>query len=819
MKRLLFFGCWLVAVAALGIGTSEAQQRYIKVFAGGDEVYSAPTTGSNSLRFANGNAMFIHNGTISPIAITAIDSMVFVTITDSIPNTDPDTTSGNDTVAVDTASAISIVWDGDSVTIVNPYASQGVGISSVGGHVTVNSTIDSAYLPYLLKGSSTDGSLTVTTEEKVLLRLDSLSLASASGPAICMLSDRKLVLDLVGDNSLADAAGGTHKGALQAQGKLAFQGSGSLSVSGMTKHAIQSAGRCAMNSGTVNVLTAVKDGMNVDDFVMYGGSVSVTNPNGDGIDGDQGLVEINGGTVTVNCSAADAKGICCDSSMTISGGTVNVTVSGNQSKGLKSGGNMLITDGDITVNANGTVVVTNYNPSYCSGLKVGGNLIMTGGTLTSTCSSSNAGGKAVNVDGNITIGGGTLNLTALGNCVKYSSSATTYDSYASACLKANGNISVSGGTITANAGGRAITTDRNYSQSGGSVTTSTNKAGFTVTGSGTSCTDGFAAACLKADSNITFTGGSFNGASTGTGGRGIVANGTLTVGTLGAADSLLSIYVTTSGAPVNASSGGGWGGGSSSDYWKGLPKGVKIEGNITINSGHLQSYCSQTSGSTTGEAIESKDSLFIHGGTVEANAYDDAINANSYINITGGKVWAYARGNDGMDCNGTRIDISGGTVICRGTEVAIDDNGDRNGKLYITGGTIVLVGGNMGTTEATPQVTGQKSIKITSNTSTLLTNGIAIKNETSGNVVVTFKWLTVSGNGFVTYTPSPLFNGPKPPPGGSSSPIYISSPDLQTGSTYKYYSSPTISGGTNWHGLYSGATVTTSGSGTNLTLQ
>lgn len=815
MKRVVLFG--IMALMGLMGGMAQAQQRYIKVYSGGQEVYSVPTTGNNSLRCIGGNATFSHNGTTTSFALTEIDSMVFVMVT----NGDPDTTSGGDTVDVDTTSAISITWNGSSVDIVNPYASLGVSITNAGGHVTVNSTLDSAYIPYLLSGSSSDGSLTITSVEKVLLQLDNLSLTSSSSPAINMASDRKAVLDLVGTSTLSDAAGGTHKGALQAAGKLAFQGAGTVSVSGLTKHAIQSAGRCTMNSGTVNVLTAVKDGMNVDDFVMYGGTVNVTNPNGDGIDGDQGLVEINGGTVSVNCTADDVKGICCDSSFTVTGGNITVTVSGDQSKGLKSSGNMTFLGGETTVNANGTIVITNYEPSYCTAIKVGGTLMMVSGTVTATCASSNAGGKAVSADGDIIVSGGVMNLTAQGNCAKYNITSTTYDSYASACLKANGNITVSGGTVTANAGGRAITTDRNYTQSGGTVTTTTNKAGFTVTGSGSSCTDGFAAACLKADSNIVFVAGTFNGASTGTGGRGIVAGGTLTVGNTGAADSLLNIYVTTSGAAVNATSGGGgWppGGGGESDNWKGLPKGVKIEGNITVNSGHLQSYCSQTSGSTTGEAIESKDSLLVHGGTVEANAYDDAINASTYIGITDGKVWAYARGNDGMDCNGTRIDISGGTMICRGTEVAIDDNGDHGGKLYITGGTVILVGGNMGTTEATPQVTGQKAVKITSNTSTLLNNGLAIKNETAGEIVLIFKWPTVTGNGFMSYMPMPLTSDPKPPGGGGSG-IYISSPDLQTGSTYKYYSSPTISGGSHWHGLYDGATVTTSGNGTNLTLQ
>ena len=100
---------------------------------------------------------------------------------------------------------------------------------------------------------------------------------------------------------------------------------------------------------------------------------------------------------------------------------------------------------------------------------------------------------------------------------------------------------------------------------------------------------------------------------------------------------------------------------------------------------------------------------------------------------------------------------------------------------------------------------------------------------------MTYKWPSFSGNGFVSsvmpvldesydgHTSMPLYNGPKPPGGGgggssSSSGIYISSPSITSG-TYTYYTSPTISGGTQWHGLYSGASVTVSGSGTSVTAQ
>ncbi|MBQ9418218.1 MAG: carbohydrate-binding domain-containing protein [Bacteroidales bacterium] len=781
----------------------------------------------------------------------------------------------------DTGSAVRITWDGTSTTVVNPYATRGITVTASGGHVVVASTIDSSKITYILSGTSSNGSLTLTTDSAIVMRLNSLTLTSPSSSAISISSSKKTTVELVGTSTLSDGTSSTGKGTLQTTDKFTFQGSGTLNVSGLKKHGIQSSGKTTISSGTINILTAVKDGMNVDNFVMNGGTVNVTNPNGDGIDADQGYIKITDGTISINCSGNDVKGLCCDSTLTISGGnitialsgydskgiksdsamflnggtieitstgdtckgiscnstltitggTATITVSGLASKGIKTDGNLVVNGGNTTVKANGTVYIANYEPSYCTGVKVDGMMRMLSGSLTATCASTNAGGKAISADGNIVIGGGTLSLTAQGTCAKYQASSSTYDSYSSQCLKSNGSITISGGTVTATAGGRAINADKHYTQTGGTVTTSTSASGFTITGSGTSCTDGFAPACLKADSNITFTAGSFSGTSTGTGGRGIVGDSLLTVGTLNAENSLLQIYVTTSGAAVNATSSN-----SSSDYWKGLPKGVKIEGNIVVNSGYLQSYCSQTSGDPTGEAIETKDSLFVHGGYVEANAYDDAINADTYIKITGGYVWAYARGNDGMDCNGSRIDVSGGTLICRGTEVAIDDNGDHGGKLYVTGGTIVLIGGNMGTTEATPSVSNQKSLTLGSSssggmtppgqggssTSNLATNGFTVKNSSS-TAIFTFKWPTFTGSGFESVASSSSSTkggggGGQPGGGQSGSKVWITSPSITSGS-YTYFSSPTISGGISWHGLYSGATVTTSGSGTSVTAQ
>ena len=58
-------------------------------------------------------------------------------------------------------------------------------------------------------------------------------------------------------------------------------------------------------------------------------------------------------------------------------------------------------------------------------------------------------------------------------------------------------------------------------------------------------------------------------------------------------------------------------------------------------------------------------------------------------------VCAYSLGNDGIDANGDCY-IKGGVVYAIGTsspEVAVDANSEGGYKLYLTGGTLVAVGG------------------------------------------------------------------------------------------------------------------------------
>ena len=266
----------------------------------------------------------------------------------------------------------------------------------------------------------------------------------------------------------------------------------------------------------------------------------------------------------------------------------------------------------------------------------------------------------------------------------------------------SGNIYIEGGTInitvTADAA-KGIKGEGDMKISDGDITVKT-------TGGGVWDSDKVktkASACLGADGNMTISGGTLNLTSTGAGGKGINGDGTFTA-TGG------TVVVKTSGNAVVASSNGTLSTVSSSQQldhydsdYKSSPKGIKIDGAITISDNAVISVTTTGAG---GEGIESKTSIDITGGQVTVNASDDAINA-SYnddtkslsnagdLTISGGYVYARSTGNDGIDANGN-VYIKGGLVYAIGTstpEVAIDANSEEQKKLYVTGGTIIAIGG------------------------------------------------------------------------------------------------------------------------------
>lgn len=277
-----------------------------------------------------------------------------------------------------------------------------------------------------------------------------------------------------------------------------------------------------------------------------------------------------------------------------------------------------------------------------------------------------------NGSGSLSVTGNTNNGIHSADYITFSNGCNIYVKVAkNHGVKANDGIFINGGILNVEvsaAAAKGINSESHIIINGGRTTVLT-------TGNGAYDTTDKSvkgAACIKTDSTLTVNGGELWLKSTGSGGKGI--NVDMEANFNGG-----SVYVVTTGGQYKINND------SSS------PKGIKVDGNINISGGRIWV---RTSG-YNGEGIETKKQMTITGGEVASYAYDDAINSKSNMTITGGYVYAQGQHNDGLDANGNCY-IKGGTIfaICSGTpEVAIDANTEGGYKLYVTGGTIVAVGG------------------------------------------------------------------------------------------------------------------------------
>ena len=325
-------------------------------------------------------------------------------------------------------------------------------------------------------------------------------------------------------------------------------------------------------------------------------------------------------------------------------------------------------------------------------------------------------------------------------------------------IRGNDAVIVTGGVINVNVTGTAdkgISTDGEVRIDGGRTTIITS-GGYEYDSD-----DQDYAACsgIKADSIININGGEVNVKSTGTGGKGLNCDDKININ-----DGV--IHIITTGKRQKDSKGSV------------SPKGIKADGDITINGGQTQVRL-EGSGDGT-EAIESKSEIHIEAGTVECYSYDDAINSAGNLYIDGGYVYARSYNNDGIDAN-KNLYINGGVVIAEGAsqpECGID--AAEQYKAYINGGTVIAVGGGM---QAIDSSSKQASIAVTVSMGTT----IGVLDESTAIL------------GYTT------------PSSDSGTALMISSPSFKSGSSYTLRAGCEISGGTAFYDLTTGCTI---GSGT-----
>ncbi|MBR4729738.1 MAG: carbohydrate-binding domain-containing protein [Prevotella sp.] len=332
---------------------------------------------------------------------------------------------------------IKIEYKGATATVNVPSSITNVVSSVNGANVTITSNSTNKEYTYQVKGTSTDGSLTINGDYKMTLQLAGVTLTNAhGGAAIDVECGKRIAVELADGtvNTLCDAASGSQKAALYFKGHAEFKGSGTLNVSGKLKHAISAKEYIELKSstGTINVLEAVSDGIHCGKgkqnnennyFLIKGGVVNITNVGGDGIDSDDyGVVRIEGGTLSVNIKD-DASGLKADSTVTIKEGILNISVKGEDSKGIRANHTVNIMGGRTTIIVEGDGSKGIKAKRYESGSTVlnGGFLNISGGELSVQCTGGNLPAEsgftkcvAVSVDADLKQTAGDVDITVTG---------------------------------------------------------------------------------------------------------------------------------------------------------------------------------------------------------------------------------------------------------------------------------------------------------------------------------------------------------------------------------------------------------------------
>lgn len=655
---------YAIPVLSLLTGFAFGQQK-IRVHNSGNTMYAKEISAVDSIKLDGTYAKFKLSDATSTLNIqkTLVDSLTF------------------NTAAV-TLDKIYIIYNGtDNATIINPFVTQGVNITATAGTVVVAATSGIDNLEYNILGSSANGSLTMATDKNANLVLNNLTLTNPSGAAFSITGAKTttILLSPGTTNTVSDGSASTKNGTITTDGPIIIGNTGTLLVTGVKKHGINTSSTITIQNGTTTISSAASDGLHSEGYVMTGGNLNVLSSLGDGIDAGNGAISISAGTINITSTAADVKAIKGGTSViTITGGTINFSVSGAQSKGISGKANIAINGGSITANMSGSAVFTvsgsGVDPSYCTAIKTDASIIINGGTFNIALTSAANGGKGFSSGTGITITNGNFTVGTAGTGAAYTNTAGIVDSYASSCFSTDADINITGGTFTLTASGTAgkgFSADGNIvlGSATGSPTISVINTGtqFLVSGTANSATADYASPkCIKADGNITFNNGDFIFS---------VANQN---GTCVDADSTLLV----TGGSIRCTVGGN------------QSKGLKATGAITLSGGNI------TVNATGGVFLETSGSGF-------DPSYCAGIKSDTGVNFAGAAVIITGTGPGfkGVSSDSS-INMTSGTVTITSSGTGTTYTGTTgimdsySSAAFSADANIVITGGTLTTTSS-----------------------------------------------------------------------------------------------------------------------
>lgn len=541
--------------------------------ASGNVVYQFPAAQVGDMPYSDGKTLEILGKSID---LTSVDS-IYINNASVIDNTVAVAYAGEKayvTVAGNIAKDITATVNGAHVVLL-----QGAGVSKE--------------ITYTLSGTSQKGSLYMNGSLKATFILNGLSLTNPDSAAINIRDGKRIAIQLADGttNSLVDGTSGSQKACFAIKGHAEFSGGGTLNVTGNTKHAIWSKEYIQVKAsvGTINILKAVSDGINCNQYYQQnGGTVAISGVGDDGI-------QVSYETDDDDNKVVDEENTA---QLIVRGGTLKVNVTGLATKGLNA-------EGDIIVNSEKSVPVITVSST--------GN-----GTWDSDDSEAKAS-ACIKSDANVTIADGTLTLTSTGTGGK--------------CIKCDSVLTVTGGTITAKSTGAVYTygSSSYYSSrkqapggpGGGGWPGGGGGGGWPGGGGGggnTSSSNKCSPKALKSTGNMVFSGGTIDATSTNS--EAIESKSCITI----EGDAVVKGYAGDD--VINSASHMYIKGGTVTVYSTGND-GLDANGNIYISGGHTIAYGTRSPECGIDANEEQNYTVYFTGGELIAIGGGNSVPGNS----------------------------------------------------------------------------------------------------------------------------------------------------------------------------------------------
>jgi hypothetical protein len=196
--------------------------------------------------------------------------------------------------------------------------------------------------------------------------------------------------------------------------------------------------------------------------------------------------------------------------------------------------------------------------------------------------------------------------------------------------------------------------------------------------------------------------------------------------------------------------------------------GIVSADTLTINGGTIN----VTSGV---EGIESKNNIIVNAGAITIAVSDDGLNAANDITLNGGQFYINATA-DAVDSNGT-LNINGGVIVALGGNVPEGGLDCDNCAIALNGGIVVATGG----ANSTPSSASTQRV-------------VVMGTRTVGTVI---RIARADGTEVLTFKVSKAYQS-----------LIFTSPAVLANTTHTASTGGSVSGGTDFHGLYTGATYT-----------